>query len=491
MSFPKNFLWGGDISANQAEGGWDEGGKSPNMTDYHLGGTVNTPRMATYVMPDGTYGKTPAYIEQVNLPEGAKLACIPGEFYPNHKATDFYHHYKEDIGLFAEMGFKALNLTLSWARILPNGVKGGVNAEGVEFYRNVFNECKKYGIEPLVHLYKYDMPAFYITEKGGWKNRELIDEFVELAKIAFKEYDGLVTYWSTFNEINIAQFAGMQYRGSNEKMTEVYTGLHNQLVASAKVVKYAHDNYPNLKVGCMLAGMFSHAYTCDPKDEAANQKQMQDYFYFCGDVFVRGYYPSYTKRLFNELGVTLEVSEEDKKTLMEGKVDFFEFSYYYTNVVTTHKTELEMINGNQTKGLHNPYLEVSDWGWAKDPDGLKFFMHEIYDRYQIPMFNCENGLGAFDTLEEDKTIHDPYRIDYHKTHVKAMSEAIDEGVDLIGYTTWGCLDLVSAGTGEIRKRYGFIYVDVDDQGNGTYDRYKKDSFYWYKKCIASNGEDLD
>ena len=490
MKFPKDFLWGGDISANQAEGAWNEGGKSPNMTDYQLGGSVNTPRMATYIMPDGTYGKTPAFIEEINLPKGAKLSCIPNEFYPNHKATDFYHHYKEDIAMFAEMGFKALNLTLSWARILPNGVKGGINKEGVDFYRNVFKECKKYGIEPLVHLYKYDMPAFYITDLGGWKNRELISEFEELAKIAFKEYDGLVTYWSTFNEINIAQFAAMQYKGNSQKMTEVYKGLHNQLVASARVIKYAHANYPKLKIGCMLAGMFSHAYTCDPKDEIANQKQMQDYFYFCGDVFVRGYYPSYTKRLFKELGVTLEISQEDKRILNEGKVDFFEFSYYFTNVVTTHKTELEMINGNQTKGLHNPYLKVSDWGWAIDPEGLKFFMHEMYDRYQIPMFNCENGLGAYDVLESDGSVHDPYRIEYHRAHVKAMGEAIEEGVNLIGYTTWGCLDLVSAGTGEIRKRYGFIYVDVDDKGNGTYKRYKKDSFYWYQKCIESNGEML-
>ncbi len=485
MMFPKNFLWGGDISANQAEGGWNEDGKSPNMTDYHLGGNVNTPRMATYVMPDGTYGKVPAFMEQVDLPQGAKLACIPNEFYPNHKATDFYHHYKEDIALFAEMGFKALNLTLSWARIYPWGVEKGINKQGIEFYHNVFSECKKHNIEPLVHLYKYDMPAFYITEKGGWRNRELIDEFVAFAKVAVNEFQE-VTYWSTFNEINILQsFAKEKDNQAN------YEKLHNQLVASARVVKYVHDNYPQKKIGCMVAGMFSHAYTCDPLDEAANQKQMQDYFYFCSDVFVRGYYPSYAKRLFKELGIKLEVSEEDKKILKNGRVDFLEFSYYFTNVITTHKTDLEMINGNQTRGLHNPYLQVSDWGWAIDPAGLKYFMHEMYDRYQIPLFNCENGLGAYDTLEEDGTIHDPYRIAYHKEHIKAMGEAIDEGVDLIGYTTWGCLDLVSAGTGEIRKRYGFIYVDVDDNGNGTYKRYKKDSFYWYKKCIESNGKDLD
>ncbi len=489
MGFPKGFLWGGDISANQAEGGWDEGGKAPNMTDYHLGGNVTTPRMATYIMPDGTYGKVPAFIENVDLPKGAKLACIPGEFYPNHKATDFYHHYKEDIAMFAEMGFKALNLTLSWARIFPKGVENGVNDAGVEFYHNVFGELRKYGIEPLVHLYKYDMPAFYITEMGGWENRKLIDEFTGFATYAIDEFDE-VTYWSTFNEINIAQFAAMQYKGRPEKIRGVYLGIHHQLIASARVVRYLHEHYPAKKIGCMVAGMFSHAYTCDPKDELANQKQLQDTFYLCADVFVRGYYPSYSRRLFKELGITMEISEEDKEVLRQGKVDFLEFSYYFTNIVTTHKTDLEEINGNQTRGLHNPYLKVSDWGWAIDPEGLKFFLHEMYDRYQIPLLNCENGLGAYDTLEEDKTVHDPYRIEYHKAHVQAMKEAVEEGVDLIGYTTWGCLDLVSAGTGEIRKRYGFIYVDVDDFGNGTYDRYRKDSFYWYQKCCRTNGEDL-
>ena len=488
MSFPKNFLWGGDISANQAEGGWDEGGKAPNMTDFQLGGTRKTPRMVTYRLPDGTYGKSPAMIENAVIPEGAQLACIPGEFYPNHKATDFYHHFKEDIGYFGQMGFKALNLTLSWARVFPKGVAAGPNPEGVQFYHDVFAELKKYNIEPLVHLYKYDMPAFYVTQWGGWSNRALIDEYVAFAKYCIDEYKDDVTLWSTFNEINVAQFASMAVKGSS--VQQAYTVLHNQLVASARTVKYLHDSYPEKKIGCMVAGIFSHAYTCDPKDELANQKQMQDVFYYSADTFVRGYYPSYAKRLWKEAGVSLNITDQDRIDLANGKVDFLEFSYYFTNVVTTHN-EGERAGGNLLSGLKNPYLEVSDWGWAKDPEGLKFFLHEIYDRYQIPLFNCENGLGAFDTLEEDGSVHDPYRIDYHRAHVQAMSDAIDEGVDLIGYTTWGCPDLVSASTGEIRKRYGFVYVDVDDFGNGTYNRYLKDSFWWYKKCIESNGKDLD
>ena len=489
MGFSKDFLWGGDISANQSEGGWNEGGKAPTITDYHLGGNSSSPRMATYVMPDGTYGKTPALIEECILPEGARLECIPGEFYPNHKATDFYHRYKEDISLLTQMGFKALNLTLSWARIFPEGVEKGINPEGVAFYHDVFQECLKNGIEPLVHLYKYDMPAFYIEEWGGWKNRKLIDEFVAFAKASIDEFKE-VTYWSTFNEINAALFSIID-KDDKDQIEAGFIRLHHQLVASARVVKYCHDHYPSKKIGCMEAGLFSYPLTCDPTDQLMNQKQLQEVFYYAADTFIRGHYPSYAQRIWKEKGIKIDLTEEDKKVLREGKVDFLEFSYYFTNVVTSHTEGLEEVGGNLIHGHKNPYLVVSDWGWAIDPKGLKYFLHEMYDRYQIPLLNCENGLGAYDVLNEDGTIHDPYRIDYHRKHIEAMKEAVEEGVDLIGYTTWGCIDLVSASTGEIRKRYGFIYVDVDDEGNGTYDRYRKDSFYWYKKVIASNGEDLD
>ena len=489
MAFPKDFLWGGDISANQAEGGWNEDGKAPNETDFLLGGTKDKPRLAYYQNTDGTIGTIPQFAGL--LPKGAKYILKEGAFYPNHNATDFYHHYKEDIALFAEMGFKALNLTLSWARILPYGIQGGINQKGVEFYRDVFKECQKYHIEPIVHLYKYDMPVYYLEELGGWSNRQLIDEFIELACIAFTEYQGLVKYWNTFNEINILQVqVNEAQKYGQEHVQRLYEELHNQLIASAKVVQLAHSMDSQLKVGCMVAGLFSYPYTCDPNDMIANQKQMQDLFYYCADTFVRGRYPSYAQRLWNELGVSLNISQEDKQTLENGKVDFMAISYYFSNVVTTHDDILETANGNLIGGIRNPYLEVSDWGWAKDPTGLKFYLHEIYDRYQIPLINVENGLGAIDILNADGTIHDDYRIDYMRDHIQAMGEAIHEGVDLIGYTSWGCLDLISASTGEVRKRYGFIYVDVDDEGHGTYNRYKKDSFYWYKKVIQSNGKDI-
>ena len=488
MSFPKGFLWGGDISANQCEGGWDEGGKSPNMTDYHAGGTVNSPRMATYIMPDGTYGKTPAMIENCNLPEGAKLAINPDEFYPNHKATDFYHHYKEDIAMFAELGFKAFNMTLSWARIFPKGIKAGINPEGVEFYHNVFKECLKYGIEPLVHLYKYDMPAFYIEELGGWKNRFLIEEFVEFGKASIDEFQE-VTYWSTFNEINAAQFSILDSNNQKEVQRQ-YQVLHNQLVASAKVVKYLHDNYPNKKIGCMQAGIFTHALTCDPEDILFNRSKWEKGIFYCGDVQCKGKYPTYAKRLWKEHNVKLDITEQDLEELKKGTVDMYTFSYYMSQAVTTHEND-DAVSGNMSFGVRNPYLEYSDWGWALDPKGLRYYLEMIYDRYEKPLMVVENGLGAYDTVEEDGSIHDNYRIEYYRAHIEEMAKAIEDGVDLIGYTTWGCIDLVSAGTGEMRKRYGFIYVDKHDDGSGTMKRSRKDSFYWYKKVIASQGEDLD
>lgn len=487
MSFPKNFLWGGDISANQAEGAWNEDGKSPNESDYTTGGTKTSPRMTWYRNTDGTIGSTTMF--ERNVPEGAEYILKDGEYYPNHTASDFYHRYKEDIALFAEMGFKALNLTISWARIYPHGVSEGVNRKGVEFYRDVFAELKKHSIEPIVHLYKYDMPLFYVEKLGGWSNRVLINEYVEFARVCLNEFKEFVTYWNTFNEINVAiLMASMQK--SDEKRQQFYQELHNQLVASALTVKLAHEINPDNKVGCMVAGMLMYAYSCDPLDQLLAQRSMQDFFWYCADTFVRGRYPSYAKHLWKEKNIHLDITEEDERILAEGKVDFLSFSYYMSSVLSTHLDLNDTVSGNLSGGIRNPYLTYSEWGWAMDPRGLKYYLHEIYDRYQIPLINIENGLGAVDVLNEDGTVHDDYRINYHREHVKAMREAIDEGVDLFGYTTWGCLDLVSFSTGEMKKRYGFIYVDRDDEGNGTYDRYKKDSFWWYKKCIESNGEIL-
>lgn len=487
MSFRKNFLWGGDISAAQCEGAWDADGKAPVEMDFMTCGSAKGLRDLTYQLPDGTYGRKKVMITG-KIPKGAKYACIPGENYINHRGIDFYHHYKEDIGLFAEMGFKALNLTISWARIYPNGYKNGVNKKGVEYYRSVLAECRKYNIEPIVTLFKYDMPVYYIEEMGGWLNRALIDEFTEFARVCFTEYRDFVKYWITFNEINMLIMSTRFVRPDSYQ--ENFEELHNQLVASAKVVKLAHEISGDFRVGSMNCGFFAYPLTCDPEDVIKTQQETQDVFYYSSDVQARGYYPGYSKRIWNKYGVELVISDEDKKILQEGKVDFFAFSYYQTSCMTTHKDENEKVSGNLSKGNKNPYLKVSDWGWQIDPTGLKYALHEIYDRYQIPLMIVENGMGANDVLEKDGTVHDEYHIAYLREHIRKMREAVDEGVDLIGYTMWSCIDLCAASTGQVSKRYGFIYVDIDNEGNGTYRRYKKDSFYWYKKVIQSNGEDL-
>jgi 6-phospho-beta-glucosidase len=487
MSFSKNFLWGGDISAAQCEGAWNEDGRGPVEMDFMTCGTAKGLRELTYQMPDGSYGRKKVMISG-KLPKDAKYACIDGENYINHRGIDFYHHYKEDIAYFAEMGFKALNLTISWARIYPQGYKKGINTKGVEFYRNVLEECRKYDIEPIVTLYKYDMPVYYIENMGGWSNRELIDEFVEFARVCFTEYKNLVKYWITFNEINMLLLSSKF--AETKPDTECFTELHNQLLASAKAVSLAHAISPDYFVGSMNCGFFPYPLTCDPLDVINCQRESQTMFYYTSDVQARGYYPSYSKRIWEKYGVDMQISDADRQILKDGKVDYFAFSYYQTNCITTHTDETETVAGNLSKGAKNPYLKASEWGWQIDPEGLKYALHEIYDRYQMPLMIVENGMGANDILESDGTIHDPYHIEYLKEHIKKMKEAVNEGVDLIGYTMWSCIDLCAASTGQISKRYGFIYVDVDNDGNGTYKRYKKDSFYWYQKVIRSNGEDL-
>lgn len=490
MSFPENFLWGGDISATQIEGAWNEGGKSPVEPDYYLGGNKDKLRYAYYQTTDGQIGQVMQYSGQ--MPAGAKYILKDGEIYPNHFASDFYRHYQEDIALLAEMGFKALNLTISWARILPHGIAGGVNQEGVDYYRHVLQELHKHHIEPIVTMYKYDMPAFFVEDFGGWSNRQLIDEFVAFNKVCMEEYQGLVKYWITFNELNVLKMLmDVNPTVTQADRQRIFEESHHQMVAAAKVVQMAHQINPDYRVGCMIAGQCTYPLTCDPKDVALAQKKMQDNFYFFADTMVRGVYPSYASRIFKEYGVQLHISEADQQDLMAGKADYLAFSYYMSSCATTHVDNIELSNGNLSLGAKNPYLDATDWRWPIDPDGLKYYLHELYDRYQVPLLIVENGMGTIDQLEADGSIHDPYRIDYHRRHIQCMKEAVEEGVDLMGYTMWSCIDLVSFSTGEMRKRYGFIYVDIDDEGHGTGKRYKKDSFYYYQKVCRSNGEDLD
>ena len=475
MGLRKDFLWGGATAANQCEGGYNEGGRGLANVD---------------VVPNGP--------DRLDIITGKrKMIDFDDEhFYPAKVGIDMYNRYKEDIALFGEMGFKTYRLSIAWSRIFPNGDETTPNEEGLKFYEVLFIECHKYGIEPLVPITHFDCPIHLITEYGGWRNRKMIDFYENLTRTIFTRYKDLVRYWLTFNEINIllhAPFmgAGIYFEdGENEEQIK-YQALHNELVASALATKIGHEINPENQIGCMLAAGAYYPYDCDPKDVWESRKKDRE-SYFLIDVQSRGKYPNYFLKELEHKGITIEMEPEDAILLQENTVDFISFSYYASRVTTVNQEILgDLTEGNLFESIKNPHLKSSEWGWQIDPLGLRITMNDIYDRYQKPLFIVENGLGAVDYPDKDGYVEDDYRIQYLAEHIQAMKDAVEiDGVDLLGYTTWGCIDLVSAGTGEMSKRYGFIYVDLDDNGNGTLKRTKKKSFDWYKKVIAKNGEDL-
>ena len=485
MGFPEGFLWGGATAANQYEGGYLDGGKGLTTLDAITGGSHTVPRRLSYKAPNG---EVKFVTRSEDIPAGSVGYIDPNQYYPSHVATDFYHHWKEDIALFAEMGFKCFRLSIAWARLFPRGDENEPNEEGVKFYENVFKELRKYGIEPLVTLNHFDMPMYLADTMDGWLDRRMIDYFLNYVRVCFTRYKGLVTLWKTFNEINVLR--GWEMLGvKDHKPQTYYQALHHIFVASAKAVQLGHVIDPNNQIGMMIAYGTSYPEDCNPDNYMKNIEEMHIRQFFC-DVQCRGYYPNYKLKEFERLGVEIEKGEFDDEILLEGTVDFIGFSYYSSGVATVRK-DAESTDGNQRRQVKNPYLKANDWGWQIDPVGLRIALNELYDRYELPLFVVENGLGAIDTVEEDGSINDDYRIDYLAAHIKEMEKAIEiDGVELWGYTPWGCIDLVSAGTGEMRKRYGFIYVDMDDEGKGTLKRSKKKSFNWYKKVIASNGQDL-
>lgn len=479
--FSEGFLWGGATAANQLEGAYNEGGKGLSIFD-----------MVTFVPKEERTNEiemdVKSKVELENL-----LAGKGGDNFPKRRGIDFYHRYKEDIALFADMGFKTFRMSISWPRIFPNGDDREPNEQGLAFYDKVFDELAKYGIEPLVTLSHYEIPLNLVQKYNGWADRRTVEFFVHYAETVFNRYKGKVKYWLTFNEINISTIS--PYIGSGilideveNKEQTVYQALHHQFVASARAVKAGHAIIPDSMIGCMLARMEVYPETCNPDDvlEALKEDQMNLFF---TDVQVRGYYPSYMLSYFEENNINIEMLPGDEEILLQHPVDFLSFSYYMT-MVASGAPGKKKEKGNFFSGVKNPYLAASDWGWQIDPKGLRITLKKMYDRYQVPLFIVENGLGAYDRVEEDGSINDDYRIDYLRAHIEQMKEAINEGVDLIGYTTWGCIDLISAGTSEMSKRYGFIYVDQDDYGNGTLARTKKKSFDWYKNVIATNGEQL-
>ncbi|ULO10512.1 6-phospho-beta-glucosidase [Paenibacillus sp. 19GGS1-52] len=478
--FPSDFLWGGATAANQLEGAFDADGKGLSSAD-----------MVAYIPKaertnDHAIEISSERIEQI----------LSGEFearFPKREGIDFYHRYKEDIALFAEMGFKVFRLSINWARIFPNGDDAEPNEAGLQFYDDVFDELHKYGIEPLVTLAHYETPLGLTQKYNGWASRKVVEFFTNYAETVFTRYKAKVKHWITFNEINMMTLSpftggGVVIDRSENKLQTIYQALHHQFIASALATKLVHEIIPGSQMGCMLARMESYANTCNPEDVRLNQHENQLNLYFT-DVHSLGEYPRYMERYFAENDIVIQKESGDDEILRKNTVDYVAFSYYMTLTVSTNP-EGERAQGNLFGGVKNPYLKASEWGWQIDPIGLRIMLNTMYDRYRKPLFIVENGLGAYDKVEADGSIHDSYRIDYHRQHIIQMKEAILDGVELIGYTSWGPIDIVSMSTSEMSKRYGFIYVDLDDDGNGTLARSKKDSFDWYKKVIASNGEQL-
>ncbi|AIQ31559.1 6-phospho-beta-glucosidase [Paenibacillus sp. FSL P4-0081] len=470
QGFPKDFLWGGAIAANQTEGAYNVDGKGPSTADTLVCGDF----------------RERLFNIQTEIKDGV--------YYPSHEAIDFYHRYKEDVKLFAEMGFKALRTSIAWSRIFPNGDDETPNEKGLQFYDDLFDELLSYGIQPVITLSHYEMPLNLLHSYGGWINRKLIQFFENYSKTVFNRYKDKVKYWMTFNEINVLKMlpylgVGMPVkRDDPEFLQKVYQAAHHQFVASSLAVKACHEIIPDAKIGMMLGGVPSYAKTCNPADVLKNMENNRRLLFF-SDVQMRGEYPSYMQRYFAENNVHIQMEDGDLETIKKYPCDYMAFSFYLTNVIST-ETKDRKLTGNFSEGEGNPFLEASEWGWQIDPIGLRIYLNQLYDRYQKPLFIAENGLGASDTVV-DGVINDDHRIQYLQKHIEAMKEAIKDGVELIGYTAWGCIDLVSCSSGEMKKRYGFIYVDRNNDGTGTLQRTPKKSFYWYKKVIATNGEDLE
>lgn len=479
--FPDGFLWGGATAATQCEGAWNIGGKGDSILDHCTNGDKTHPRLITDKIDHGKY------------------------FYPSHNGCKQYEHYEEDIELFAEAGFKAYRLSINWSRIYPHGDDDLPNREGLEYYKRVFKKCRECGIEPVVTMTHYDLPWNIAVTYGGWRNRKVIDLFVKYAKTILTEYKGLVTRWLTFNEINFGTVSYGEFVTSGiipkrryivmedpdatvQEVNERFQALHHELIASARVVKLAHAIDASNQVGCMMCGFAFYPISCRPEDVAQAQRDMEIWNYYCMDVMCKGKYPYWAKRYWTENHISLTTLCEDEKEFAEGTVDFISFSYYRTDC---SQATAKVVEGRTDFGQQNPLLSATQWGWTIDPDGLRWILNEFYSRYEKPLMIVENGIGAYDKQEEDGSIHDFERIEFIKRHIESMKQAINDGVELIGYTCWSAIDIVSASTGEFKKRYGLIYVDADDNGSGTYKRYKKDSFYWYKNVIESNGAVLD
>lgn len=473
----QNFLWGGALAAHQVEGAYREGGKGLSVADVMTAGANGVPRRIT-------------------------AGVAPGERYPNHEGIDFYHTFREDVELFAEMGFKCLRTSIAWSRIFPTGDEAEPNEEGLAFYDQLFDCLLAHGIEPVVTLSHFEMPLALVEKYGGWTNRILIDLFARFARVCFERYHDRVRYWMTFNEIN-NQYntdndiygwtnSGVRYSQQTDPRHAMFQAAHYQFVASARAVAAAHQIDPRLKVGCMVAADVIYPFSCHPDDVLLAADAMHSTYYFT-DVMCRGAYPHYARRMWEGLSTPLDITDADRAALAAGTVDYIGFSYYMSNVVD-HAATTDISESTAYSDPHmvdNPHLAANAWGWQIDPRGLRYILKAFDERYGLPQFIVENGIGIVETLNECDTVDDQERIDFLRAHIEQFEAAVEkDGVDLIGYTVWGCIDPVSFTTGEYAKRYGFIYVDKNDDGTGTGQRFRKKSFGWYRHVIETNGEEL-
>ena len=499
MGFSKDFFWGGATASNQYEGGVFEGGAGLSTADVMTNGSHTVRRRVTWKKDDGTWGTTELCFgsPERHLPEGA-VACLvddPDIYYPSHIASDFYHHYKEDIRLCAEEGFNCLRFSLKWSRIFPNGDDAEPSAEGIAYYKDIFETCKQYGIEPLVTLEHYENPLSLANRFNGWDSRYLVDCFVKYATTCFEAFDGLVKYYLTFNEINCIEAAPYVTAALiHADPQNIANATFHQFLASAKTVIAAHDLWPDLRIGMMLAYGPTYGLTADPADQLL-ARQMEDQTLFYSDVQMLGFYPDYKLAQYEREGIKIPALPGDWDILSEGVCDFLSFSLYGSKSVTIHNEDGSIKKGEGNGGwenvVANPYLKTNAWGWATDPDCQRITLNTLYNRYRCDLWCVESGIGWNDEFV-DGTVHDDYRIDYMRANIKSMRDAVElDGIPLMGYLYWGCVDMVSNGEGEMAKRYGQIYVDADNYGQGTMQRSVKDSYHWYKKCIESNGEDLD
>lgn len=446
--FPENFLWGASTSAYQVEGAWNEDGKAPSVQDMK------------------------------EIPAGTTDFKV---------AVDHYHRFEEDVRLFKELGLKAYRFSISWSRVMPDGK---VNPEGLNFYRKLINLLKENDIEPIVTVFHFDLP-YTISEKGGWENRETIQEFADYCHLLFDTFGNDVTYWQTINEQNVMALAGSVIGTSTKSMKEKFQENHHMLVAQALVTKIYHENnYPG-KIG--PAPNISSVYPASDKPEdqlaAFNMSALRNWLFL--DVAVFGKYNHNAWHVLEKIGACPTITEEDAEILAAGTCDYIAFNYYNTMTVAAYfekENKIDQQSGFGIPGFFqsvaNDHLPMTEFGWPIDPEGFRFTLNEIYSRYRLPLLVTENGIGAKDVLVDGK-VHDDYRIDYLTQHIQQMQYAIEDGVEMIGYCPWSAIDLISTHEG-IEKRYGFIYVDRTEDDLKNMDRYKKDSFYWYQKVIKNN-----